>query len=168
MGRRGSWTGVSCPVARGADVLCDPWTIVLLRDAHAGLSRFDEFRAKLGIADNVLSARLGRMVETGLLARVPYRDGGRTRYEYRLTRAGADTLPVVHAVAHWAGAHTSSPSPAEPLRLVHLPCGNDTRPGAVCDHCGAPLHRGDLHRVETWRHGIDAPLAEPVPDVVNP
>ncbi|GAA3544653.1 helix-turn-helix domain-containing protein [Amycolatopsis ultiminotia] len=162
MGRRDSWTGAPCPVARGADVLCDPWTIVILRDAHAGLTRFDQFREKLGIADNVLSTRLGRMVETGLLARVPYREHGRTRHEYRLTSAGADTLPVIHAVAHWGGAHTSSPAPAEPMRLVHLPCGQDTRPGPSCDHCGAELQRDDLHRVETWRYGIDAPLAEPV------
>jgi DNA-binding HxlR family transcriptional regulator len=162
MGRRSDWTGTSCPTARGADVLGEPWTLLLLRDAHAGITRFEQFREHLGIADNVLSARLARMVETGLLTRVPYRDGGRARAEYRLTPAGADTLPILHAIAAWGDAHTSSPTPSEPMRLVHTACGHSTRPGEACDHCGAALERADLHLVETWVHHFDRPLAEPV------
>ncbi|WP_326568692.1 helix-turn-helix domain-containing protein [Amycolatopsis rhabdoformis] len=161
MGRRSSWTGTSCPIARGADVLGEPWTLVILRDAHLGTTRFDDFRSHLGIADNVLASRLARMVETGLMTRVPYRDGGRTREEYRLTQAGADTLPVIHALGAWGDTYTNSPTPSDPLRLVHTPCGEPTRPGEKCDHCGATLTRAELHRLE---HGTDdeVPLAEPV------
>ncbi|MFI5613885.1 winged helix-turn-helix transcriptional regulator [Amycolatopsis sp. NPDC051903] len=161
MGRRTSWTGTSCPIARGADVLGEPWTLVILRDAHLGTTRFDEFRSHLGIADNVLAARLARMVETGLLARVPYRDGGRTRDEYRLTEAGADTLPVIHALGRWGDAHTDSPTAAEPMQLVHTTCGELTRPGERCDHCGAGLTRTDLNRLELDTHE-EVPLAAPV------
>ncbi|MEV6900980.1 helix-turn-helix domain-containing protein [Amycolatopsis sp. NPDC051372] len=161
MGRRSSWEGTSCPIARGADVLGEPWTLVILRDAHAGTTRFDEFRSRLGIADNVLSARLARMVETGLMTRVPYRDGGRTRDEYRLTQAGADTLPVIHALGAWGDTYTHSPTPSEPMLLIHTPCGEPTRPGEKCDHCGGDLNRTELRRLEKDSHE-QVPLAEPI------
>ncbi|MGW4486790.1 winged helix-turn-helix transcriptional regulator [Amycolatopsis sp. NPDC004368] len=159
MGRRSSWDGTSCPIARGADVLGEPWTLVILRDTHAGTTRFDDFRGNLGIADNVLAARLRRMVETGLMARVPYRDSGRTRDEYRLTRAGADTLPVIHALGDWGDTHTHSPTAGEPMRLVHTTCGEITRPGETCDHCAAKLSRAELLRLD---NDDQVPLAEPV------
>ncbi|HWD00899.1 MAG TPA: helix-turn-helix domain-containing protein [Amycolatopsis sp.] len=162
MGRRTSWAGTSCPIARSADVLGEPWTLVILRDAHAGTTRFDEFRAHLGIADNVLASRLARMVETGLLARVPYRDKrGRTRDEYRLTEAGADTLPVIHALGAWGAAHTTSPTASEPMQLIHTACGELTRPGTRCDQCHAELSRDDLHRLESGTCR-EVPLAPPV------
>jgi len=80
------------------------------------VTRFERFRDRLGIADNVLAVRLARMVQTGLLTRVPYRDGGRTRHEYQLTQAGADTLPVIHALARWGDAHTSAAAATDPVR----------------------------------------------------
>jgi DNA-binding HxlR family transcriptional regulator len=116
MGRRGSWAGASCPIARGADVIGEPWTLLILREAHRGVTRFEQFRDRLGIADNVLAARLARMVQTGLLSRVPYRDGGRARHEYRLTQAGADTLPVIHALARWGDTYTSAAVVTDAMR----------------------------------------------------
>ena len=77
----------SCPIGRAGDLLGDRWTLLILRDATAGITRFDAFRENLGIADNILSGRLARLVEAGVLAKVPYRDGNRTRQEYRLTQA---------------------------------------------------------------------------------
>ena len=86
----------------------DRWTLLILRNANLGTTRFDDFRSELGIADNILSARLARLVQAGLLTRLPYRGTGRTRHEYRLTTAGADMLPVLHALAACltAGART--------------------------------------------------------------
>src|SRR6185437_6288682 len=84
-----------CPIGRAADVLGDRWTLLILRNATVGMTRFDEFKSDLGIADNVLSTRLGRLVDAGLLTKAPYRHEGRTRYEYRLTEAGADVLPLL-------------------------------------------------------------------------
>src|ERR1700751_2496923 len=78
-----------CPIGRAGDLLGDRWTLLILRDATAGITRFDAFRENLGIADNILSARLRRLVEAGVLTRVPHRDGNRTRNEYRLAGGGA-------------------------------------------------------------------------------
>src|ERR1700753_737155 len=100
-----------CPIGRAADLLGDRWTLLILRNATVGMSRFDEFKADLGIADNILSTRLSRLVDAGILAKVPYNGGGRTRSEYRLTEAGAEILPVLHALAAWGERFTE---PAEP------------------------------------------------------
>src|SRR2546423_14304005 len=129
MSRRITWEDASCPAARPADVLPEPWTLLILRNATAGTTRFEDFRAQLGIADNVLTTRLAKLVDRGLLTKLPYRDGGRTRYEYRLTRAGSDALPVLHALGAWGDAHTTSTSADGPMQLGHSGCGDPTRPG---------------------------------------
>ncbi|GAA1277351.1 helix-turn-helix domain-containing protein [Pseudonocardia aurantiaca] len=162
MSRRTSWTGVPCPIARAVDVLGEPWTLLILRNATTGTTRFDVFRAELGIADNVLAARLARLVDAGLLVRRPYRDGGRTREEYRLTQAGADALPVLEALGEWGARYTASAEPTDPMQVVHLGCGEPTRPGRGCDACGAPLRRSDLGWRRPWRSPEPVPLAEPV------
>ncbi len=66
---RSSWADQPCPIARGIDALGDPWTLLILREALTGASRFDDFRGRLDIADNILTARLKAMVEGGLLER---------------------------------------------------------------------------------------------------
>jgi DNA-binding HxlR family transcriptional regulator len=130
-----------CPIGRAADLLGDRWTLLILRNATVGMSRFDEFRSGLGIADNILSARLGRLVDAGVLAKVPYRDNGRTRHEYRLTESGADVLPVLHALSRWGQRYTESTEPADPMKIVHLACGHPTADDRVCEHCGHPILR---------------------------
>src|SRR5689334_7405060 len=129
MSRRITWEDASCPIARAADVLGEPWTLLILRNATAGTTRFEDFRAQLGIADNVLTTRLGKLVDRGLLTKLPYEDGGRTRHEYHLTQAGSDALPVLHALAAWGNAHTEAKSEYSPMSLVHTRCGQLTRPG---------------------------------------
>jgi DNA-binding HxlR family transcriptional regulator len=162
MSRRTTWEGTPCPIARAADVLAEPWTLLILRNATAGTTRFEDFRGQLGIADNVLTTRLTKLVDRGLLTKLPYRDGGRTRHEYRLTKAGSDALPVLHALGAWGDAYTTSEDAAGPMQLVHVGCGGLTRPGTKCDSCGKPLLRDDL----TWRESRlregEIPLADPV------
>jgi DNA-binding HxlR family transcriptional regulator len=162
MSRRITWEGAACPIARAADVLGEPWTLLILRNATAGTTRFEDFRAELGIADNVLTTRLAKLVDRGLLTKLPYRDGGRTRHEYRLTQAGSDALPVLHALGAWGDAHTSSENARGPMRLVHTRCGRLTRPGTKCDSCGKPLVRDDLAWQGTWLGDGEIPLADPV------
>jgi len=162
MSPRTSWADASCPIARAADILGEPWTLLILRNATAGTSKFEDFRAQLGIADNVLSTRLAKLVDRGLLARMPYRDSGRTRDEYRLTQAGSDALPVLHALAAWGDVHTDADQAFGPMILVHAACGQPTRPGDTCDHCGKPLARADLTWRGSWRSLGEIPLAEPV------
>jgi DNA-binding HxlR family transcriptional regulator len=150
-----------CPIGRAADLLGDRWTLLILRNATVGMTRFDEFKSDLGIADNILSARLGRLVDAGVLARVPYRDNGRTRHEYRLTESGTDVLPLLHALWRWGQRYTDSSEPADPMKIVHLACGHATSDDRVCEHCGQPLVRDEEAWLRPWRSATPFPLAQP-------
>jgi len=138
MALRSDWSGKACPIARSLDVVGDPWLMLILRDSLMGVRRYDDYRRSLGIADNILSKRLSAMVEAGLLTRTPYKERGRTRHEYVLTEAGAEMLPVVHALLLWGERHTANPQDA-PLRIRHDPCGRLSTSADRCDGCGEPL-----------------------------
>jgi DNA-binding HxlR family transcriptional regulator len=115
-----------CPIARGLDRVGEWWSILILRDAFAGLSRFEEFRDSLGIAPNMLTRRLNALVEAGLLERRRYSERP-PRYEYRLTERGADFRQVLVALLAWGNRHfapegasvqilnTETGAPAEPM-----------------------------------------------------
>jgi DNA-binding HxlR family transcriptional regulator len=153
-----------CPIGRAVEVLGDRWTLLIMRNASRGMTRFEDFRADLGIADNVLSIRLARLDDAGLLTRVPYRSGrGRTRQEYRLTPAGADMTLVLRALADWGARHTEPTEPAEPMQFLHQACGHHlTTPEAYCDNCQQTVQRQDQLWVSPWRASAPYPLAEPV------
>lgn len=102
-----------CGAARALEVIGDRWTMLILREALYGVTRFDDMRADMGIPRSVLTQRLGRMVEEGLLTRQPYReDGARERFGYALTRKGRDLAPVILALMRWGDAHLSTEGPA--------------------------------------------------------
>lgn len=158
-----------CPIGRAADVLGDRWTLLILRNATVGMTRFEEFKSDLGIADNILSARLGRLVNAGLMTKVPYRDNSRTRHEYRLTSAGADVLPLLHALCAWGQRHTEPGRPSDPMQIIHLACGHTTTDERTCDHCGQPIEREQEAWLRPWRSATPFPLARPVgPDSPAP
>jgi DNA-binding HxlR family transcriptional regulator len=152
-----------CPITRAVDVLADKWTLLILKNANVGMTRFDQFSADLGIADNILSARLSRLVELGLMTRVPYQGVGRTRHEYKLTQAGADVLPLLHRLADWGHKHTTvHGSDAEPIRFVHTVCGNPIQDGEYCPSCDVTVPREHEAWVRPWRDPLVATLADPV------
>jgi DNA-binding HxlR family transcriptional regulator len=151
-----------CPIGRAVETIGDRWTLLILRHATLGITRFDQFRGELGIADNILSNRLSRLVEAGLLVKVPYRDERRTRHEYRLTEASADLLPVLHALADWGQKHTRSNARTQPMRTVHTPCGTDLTRSEFCDSCDRETEREEITWVRPWRTRTPFPLAEPV------
>jgi DNA-binding HxlR family transcriptional regulator len=153
---RSDWSEATCPVARSLDVVGDPWTLLVLREALTGTTRFDAFRDALGVADNVLSRRLAGLVEAGLMVRTPYDAGNRTRHEYLLTEAGADLLPVVQALALWGDRHR--PHPQGRLTFVHEPCGAVTRSADTCTSCGAEL----TPDVVSWRRPRDGSRLTPL------
>ena len=98
-----------CSVARSLEVLGEKWTLLVVREAFFGYTRFADFRARLGIAPDVLTARLETLVEGGVLERRPYRDAGqRQRDEYVLTEAGAELKTVLAAFAAWGDVHRPS------------------------------------------------------------
>jgi DNA-binding HxlR family transcriptional regulator len=98
-----------CSIARSLDVLGEKWTLLVVREAFFGATRFADFRARLGIAPDVLTARLETLVEGGVLARRPYRDEGqRQREEYVLTEAGAELKTILAAFVAWGDVHRPS------------------------------------------------------------
>ena len=146
---RSDWSEATCPIARTLDVVGDPWVLLILREAVQGVTRYDDFRAALGVADGVLSRRLAAMVDDGLMTRAPYRSGNRTREEYLLTDAGRDLLPVLHALVRWGETHR--PRPTGRLVVVHDGCGHETERPDVCDACGEALTPANV----SWRKPRD-------------
>lgn len=127
----------TCSVARTLDVVGDKWTLLVLRDAFYGVRRFEDFTRDLGIARNVLTDRLGRLVEAGVLERRQYEERP-PRFEYRLTAKGRELLPVVLAMMHW-GDRWEDPVGSGPVDLIHDDCGATTHAVSTCAGCGGAL-----------------------------
>jgi len=100
MVRRGDLHDANCAIAQSLDVVGDAWTLLIVRDAARGLTRFDQFQQELGLSRKVLTERLRLLVDAGVLAREPYQDRP-VRYDYRLTRRGRALLPVLVALQDW-------------------------------------------------------------------
>lgn len=110
-------TNARCSVARSLDVLGERWALLIVREAFFGRTRFAELRDALGVAPDVLTARLKRLVEAGVLERRAYREpGARERHSYHLTPAGRDLALVLGAIQQWGDAH--APSGHGPARLM--------------------------------------------------
>jgi len=109
----------TCSIARSLGVLGERWTLLVLREAFLGASRFAEFRDRLGVASDVLSDRLATLVEFGVLEREPYQEpGARGRYAYRLTPAGRELQVVLGALQQWGDEHLPHPDGPSMLRRV--------------------------------------------------
>jgi DNA-binding HxlR family transcriptional regulator len=134
---RKSFAQMDCSVAQCLEVVGEWWTMLILRDAFLGVTRFDAFQERLGIARNVLQSRLARLVESGVLERVPYSEHP-PRYDYRLTPKGRDLWPVVNAMRQW-GDEYAAPHGA-PVKLVHRSCGHEAQGVIVCSECGGTMN----------------------------
>jgi DNA-binding HxlR family transcriptional regulator len=119
------------------DLLGDQWTLLVLREAFAGVRRFDRFQAELGIARNTLTERLDRLTGAGLLDRVRYQDRP-ARYEYPLTEMGRDFFPVVAAIIRW-GDQWLADEAGPPRLLRHADCGVHTTAVVNCADCGGEM-----------------------------
>ena len=109
----------TCSIARSLGVLGERWTLLILRDAMMGGTRFAQFRASLGIAPDVLSDRLATLVDYGVMEREPYQDpGARSRFEYRLTPAGRELQTLLAALQQWGDDHLPWPDGPSILRRV--------------------------------------------------
>jgi DNA-binding HxlR family transcriptional regulator len=93
-----------CPIARSLDVVGQWWSLLIIRDAMMGVKRFSEFERRLGMAKNILAARLKALVEAGILEVVPAADGS-AYSEYELTKKGRDLLPAMVALRQWGERH---------------------------------------------------------------
>lgn len=126
-------------MARGLDILADPWSVLVLREVFFGDGRFAAMQSRLKVADSVLTRRLAGLVESGLLAKEEYSDGGRTRARYVLTTMGEDTLPVLNAVTIWSEKHLPAPSAQDHMYVIHSGCGQRTSSADTCSSCGDSL-----------------------------
>ncbi|GAT69208.1 transcriptional regulator [Planomonospora sphaerica] len=113
----------NCSIERTLAIVGEKWTFLVLREAFSGVRRFADMQAATGAPRQVLSARLARLVEEGLLRKVPYREPGqRQRDEYRLTEMGRDLYPIMVALMHWGDRYRSG-SGGPPVLLTHRGCG---------------------------------------------
>src|SRR4051794_9217486 len=127
----------NCSVARTLELLGERWTLLVIRDVLTGARRFDQMQRRLGIARNVLSARLDRLLEEGILERRPYSHTP-PRYEYFLTEKGLDLWPVLVALVAWGDKYAAPPE-GPPLVIVHKDCGGQIDDRRICRRCGKHL-----------------------------
>ncbi len=139
---RSSFADFSCSIARTLDVIGEWWTLLIVRDLFLGLDRFDELQRDLGLASNVLTARLKRLVEQGIVERRPDPADKRVR-RYQLTQQGRELYPVLLALTTWGDKWRTAPGQA-PLQLRHADCGKLTHAVPACAECGEPLSLASL------------------------
>ncbi|MDE3065242.1 MAG: helix-turn-helix transcriptional regulator [Acidobacteriota bacterium] len=141
---RKSFAGMDCSVAQCLEVVGEWWSLLLVRDSFLGVTRFEDFARRLGIARNILQARLATLVDAGVLIRVPYSEHP-PRDEYRLTRKGRDLWPVINAMRQWGDQYAAPSGP--PIQIVHQSCGALTEAVLTCASCGEPLKVQDVRAV---------------------
>ena len=157
---------MDCSVAQCLEVVGDWWTMLIVRDTFLGVTRFEDFQRRLGISRNILQQRLAKLVDNGILVRVPYSEHP-PRSDYRLTPKGRDLWPVLTAMRQWGDAHAAPDGP--PLEIVHDSCGSVSHLAMVCDVCGRQVGPRDVH-VEPGpgRQGILASATTPRPPARSP
>ena len=139
--QRRSFEEMNCSVAQCLEVVGEWWSLLIVRDAFLGVRRFDDFQARLGISRNILNQRLTKLVDEGVLERVPYQDHP-PRSEYRLTEKGLDLWLVLTAMREWGDRWAAQAGP--PLDMRHAACGHVVSTVPVCSHCGEPLSLGSV------------------------
>jgi DNA-binding HxlR family transcriptional regulator len=131
--QRKSFGSMSCPIARSLERVGEWWSILILRDAFRGLTRFDQFQKSLDIAPNMLTRRLNALVESGLLERRAYSEHP-PRSEYVLTERGRDFRPVLWALLAWGNKHFAPEGPS--VVVIDTETGEQADPVLVDRHTG--------------------------------
>jgi DNA-binding HxlR family transcriptional regulator len=124
----------NCSIAKTLDVVGEWWTLLILRDAFRGTRRFDDFQASLGMARSVLTARLHKLTDAGVLDKRQYSEHP-PRHEYELTQKGRALFPVITALQRWGDDWLAGPA-GPSVQLVHAPCGQVMHPELTCPRCG--------------------------------
>lgn len=140
---------MNCSVAQCLEVVGEWWTMLIVRDAFLGVTRFEAFQRRLGISRNVLQERLSHLVGAGVLVRVRYSERP-PRDEYRLTDKGRALWPVLTAMREWGDEFAAPDGP--PVEAVHRGCGHVASVVLTCSSCGERLGPRDV----TLRRGPGA------------
>lgn len=135
---------MNCSLAQTLDVIGERWTLLILRDAFFGVKRFNHFERNLGIAKNILCARLARLVEEGLMEKRDSEEGAHP--EYVLTDAGRDLQPVLLAMTHWGDRYKPDPR-GQRLVFVERATGRPIRPMAAVSEDGRSLSPEQIRAV---------------------
>lgn len=138
---RKTFSSMACPIARSLERVGEWWSILILRDAFAGLTRFDEFQKNLGIAPNMLTRRLKALADAGLLERRRYSERP-ARYEYLLTERGRDFRPVLVALLAWGNRHFAPEG--ESIVVVDAVTGARAEPILTDRLTGRPIISADF------------------------
>lgn len=134
---------IPCPIERSLKSVGDQWSILILRDAHNGIRRFDEFRKNLGIAPTILTKRLAMLTEAGLLEKKRYSERP-PRDEYVLTEAGVDFLPVLFMIGAWGSKHRPG---GKDVRFYDAQTGTEIKPVAIDEGTGSPIGSREMRMV---------------------
>jgi len=133
-------------ISAAVEVIGDRWSLLVLRGVFRGLHRFGELRDDLGIASNLLTDRLGRLVNYEVLEKVPYQHRP-VRYEYRLTESGRALSPVLVAIMQWGDSYRQDPTSA-PMTLVHAQCNAPVENITRCTQCNEVLDAQHIRRAD--------------------
>ncbi len=135
-----------CSLARSLAIIGDNWTLLVLRDCFLGVRRFDDFQQRLGVTRHVLSDRLRKLADGGVLEKVAYQERP-LRHEYRLTTMGRDLYPVIAHLAQWGDKYLAGDA-GPPLVRVHRQCGEPLVAKLQCGHCGDSVEAQDIRLEE--------------------
>lgn len=137
--------GQNCSAARTLELIGERWTMLVIRDVFSGRRRFDQIQESLGVARNVLSARLQLLVDEGILEKRVYQSKPE-RHEYFLTEKGLDLWPILVALIGFGDKHLSDPE-GPPVEIRHKDCDGRVNDRRICERCGAELGVRDAYGV---------------------
>src|SRR3981189_1456038 len=140
--QRTNFGGMACSIARTLDVIGEPWSPLVLRDVWAGLSRFEQIQADLGISRKVLTERLNHLVDQDVLDRRPY--DLRPRYEYVLTEKGAELVDLLMVMTGWGDKWLAGEA-GPPVLYRHHACGEVSGVDLRRPRAGEPMHANDVN-----------------------
>ena len=139
--KRTSFDQMACSLAQTLEAVGDWWAPLIVRDVSVGINRFDDLVRDLGISRNLLTERLVHLIAAGVLTRRCYQDKPE-RFEYELTEAGRDLIPIMYAIMAWGDRWRPAPE-GQPVLARHK-CGAAFSPRICCDRCGEPLKASDI------------------------
>jgi DNA-binding HxlR family transcriptional regulator len=141
------YTDENCTIKGALEIVGEKWSLLVLREAFFGIRRFDDFHRVLGCARNLLSDRLAKLTEHGVLERVAYREPGqRTRHEYHLTEKGLDLQPALVALMQW-GERWTADADGAPVEIRHRGCGAKVNAVLACEDGHGALAPRDTEAV---------------------
>jgi DNA-binding HxlR family transcriptional regulator len=142
---RHDYPGQACSLAKSLEVIGERWSLLIVRDVMNGNRRFSSIQASLGVARNVLSSRLQRLIDEDILERRAYQESP-PRHEYFLTEKGLDLWPALIALMGWGDRHSDNPA-GPPLQVIHKGCGGPVSDRGICADCGHVLTARDATAV---------------------